>query len=154
MPIESVCIHIAKWHTVLKHWLNYQITTFDMLYTVYNGLEALRHKDDYHKRTRIVLHKRVGAPATDMRRELNWPTLASRRAVREAVAVYQVSLVVALPICLHYSSKVQEWNPSACHQVRLLQRHPCPSSEDRTWEEGVCLQRSAEVEWTSSEYQS
>ena len=49
----------------------------------------------------------------------------------------KVSLVMPLPICMHYnyySSKVQE--PSTCHKVRLLQRHPCPLSEDQTWEEG------------------
>ena len=37
----------------------------------------------------IILHRRVSASATDMRRELHWPTLASRRAVSEAMAVYQ-----------------------------------------------------------------
>ena len=35
------------------------------------------------------LHKRMGASSTDMQQELNWHTLASRRAVSEAVAVYR-----------------------------------------------------------------
>ena len=67
----------------------------------------------------------MGASATDMQRELNWPTLASRRTVSEAVAVYQ---------------SVSGRGPA--YLSALFQQ------------EGVCLQRSAEVEWTSSEYQS
>ena len=67
---------------------------------------GLEHLQNYAARS--ILRRRVGASATDMRQELNWPTLASRRAVSEAVAFSKVSLVVALPICLHYSSRVQE----------------------------------------------
>ena len=89
MPIESVCIHIAKMAHCAKALVELPNYVQHSICSAYNGLEALRHKDDYHKRTRIVLCRRVGAPATDMRRELNWPTLASRRAVSEAVAVYQ-----------------------------------------------------------------
>ena len=37
----------------------------------------------------VILHRRMGASAPDMRRELSWPTLASRRAASETVAVYQ-----------------------------------------------------------------
>ena len=49
--------------------------------------KSLEHLQNYA--ACIILHRRVGASATDMRWELNWPTLASRRAVSEAVAVYQ-----------------------------------------------------------------
>ena len=37
----------------------------------------------------IILCGRVSASATDMWQELHWPTLASRRAVSEAMAVYE-----------------------------------------------------------------
>ena len=48
---------------------------------------SLEHLQNYA--ARIILRRRVGASATDMRRELNWPTLTSRRAASEAVAAYQ-----------------------------------------------------------------
>ena len=67
-----------------------------------SGLECIQNYAAH-----IILHRCLRASATDMQCELSWPTLASRRAVSEAVQYIKMSLVAVLTTSLHYFSQVR-----------------------------------------------